>query len=140
VQVLEESRPQAESRSVEFALDGDPEVRLRADEHRLHQVFANLVSNAVRHSPEGGRVQVSIASYDGRARFEVADQGPGIPAEEAERVFERFYRSDHARTATEGGSGLGLAIARWIVELHGGTIRAEPVQPHGCRMVVELPR
>jgi signal transduction histidine kinase len=139
-QVLEESRPHAESRGVELALDGDPEVGLRADEHRLHQVVANLVSNAVRHSPTGGRVSVRIAANDGRARFEVADQGPGIPAEEAERVFERFYRSDHARAATEGGTGLGLAIARWIVELHGGSIRAEAVDPHGCRMVVELPR
>ena len=139
-QVLEESRPQAESHGVGLALDGDAEVGLRADEHRLHQVVANLVSNAVRHSPEGGRVSVWIAGDDGKARLEVGDEGPGIPAEEAERVFERFYRSDHARTATEGGSGLGLAIARWIVELHGGTIRAEPVEPHGCRMVVELPR
>ena len=139
-QVLEESRPQAESRGVELALDGDPEVGLRADEHRLHQVVANLVSNAVRHSPKGGRVRVSIAGNDGRARFEVADEGPGSPLEEAERVFERFYRSDHARTATDGGSGLGLAIARWIVDLHGGTIGVEPVEPHGCRMVVELPR
>jgi signal transduction histidine kinase len=139
-QVLDESRPQAESRGVGLTLDGDPEVGLRADEHRLHQVVANLVSNAVRHSPEGSRVSLRIAGDDGRARLEVADEGPGIPAEEAERVFERFYRSDHARTATEGGSGLGLAIARWIVELHGGTIRAEPVEPHGCRMVVELPR
>ncbi len=138
--MLEESRPQAESRGVGLALDGDREVGLRADEHRLHQVVANLVSNAVRHSPDGARVTVSIAGDDGRARLEVADEGPGIPPEEAERVFERFYRSDHARTATEGGSGLGLAIARWIVELHGGTIRAEPVEPHGCRMVVELPR
>jgi signal transduction histidine kinase len=139
-QVLEESRPQAESRGVGLALDGDPEVGLRADEHRLHQVVANLVSNAVRHSPQGSRVTLWIAGDDGKARLEVADQGPGIPAEDAERVFERFYRSDHSRTATEGGSGLGLAIARWIVELHGGTIRAEPVEPHGCRMVVELPR
>jgi signal transduction histidine kinase len=139
-QVLEESRPLAESRGVGLALDGDAEVGLRADEHRLHQVVANLVSNAVRHSPEGGRVSVWIAGDDGKARLEIGDEGPGIPAEEAERVFERFYRSDHARTPTEGGSGLGLAIARWIVELHGGTIRAEPVEPHGCRMVVELPR
>jgi signal transduction histidine kinase len=139
-QVLEESRPQAESRGVDLTLDGDPEVGLRADEHRLHQVVANLVSNAVRHSPQGSRVSLRIAGHDGTARLEVADEGPGIPAEEAERVFERFYRSDQARTATEGGSGLGLAIARWIVELHGGTIRAEAIQPHGCRMVVELPR
>ncbi len=139
-QVLEESRPQAESRGVGLTLAGDAEVGLRADEHRLHQVVANLVSNAVRHSPRGSSVVLSVVGDDGRARLEVADEGPGIPAEEADRVFERFYRSDQARTATEGGSGLGLAIARWIVELHGGTIRAEPVTPHGCRMVVELPR
>ena len=71
--------------------------------------------------------------------LEVADEGPGIPPGEAERVFERFYRSDHARSSGDGGSGLGLAIARWIVELHGGAIRAEAAQPHGCRIVVELP-
>jgi signal transduction histidine kinase len=79
-------------------------------------------------------------AHDGFARLEVLDDGPGIPASEAERVFERFYRSDRARATGEGGSGLGLAIARWIVELHGGTIRAEPVEPHGCRIVVELGR
>jgi signal transduction histidine kinase len=69
----------------------------------------------------------------------VVDEGPGIPAAEAERVFERFYRVDSARSGSEGGTGLGLAIARWIVELHGGEIRAETAEPHGCRMVVELP-
>ncbi len=139
-QVLEETRPQAERRGVALALDGAAPVELAADEHRLHQVVANLVSNAIRHSPKGGRVTLRVATHDGTARLEVVDEGPGIPAEEAERVFERFYRSDHARAATEGGSGLGLAIARWIVELHGGTIRAEEAEPHGCRMVVELPR
>jgi signal transduction histidine kinase len=73
-------------------------------------------------------------------RLEVRDEGPGIPADELERVFERFYRSDRARSADAGGAGLGLAIARWIIELHGGTIRAAPVDPTGCRIVVELPR
>jgi signal transduction histidine kinase len=139
-QVLDETRPQAERRDVVVALDSAAPVELAADEHRLHQVVANLVSNAIRHSPKGGRVTLRVAAHDGTARLEVLDEGPGIPAEEAERVFERFYRSDHARAATEGGSGLGLAIARWIVELHGGTIRAEEAEPHGCRMVVELPR
>jgi signal transduction histidine kinase len=71
--------------------------------------------------------------------IEVADQGPGIPEGEAERVFERFYRADAARASNQGGAGLGLAIARWIVDLHGGRIRAERNQPHGCRMVVVLP-
>jgi signal transduction histidine kinase len=139
-QVVEESRATADSRGVGLALEGDAEVGLRADEHRLHQVVANLVSNAVRHSPRGGVVRLRVVGDDGRARLEVTDEGPGIAAEEAERVFERFYRSDHGRAATEGGSGLGLAIARWIVELHGGAIRVEAVEPHGCRMVVELPR
>jgi signal transduction histidine kinase len=138
-QVVEESRPQAQRRGVTLSLDGAGDVELSADEQRLHQVVANLVSNAVRHSPIGGRVTLTVSRRNGRALLEVADEGPGIAAGEAERVFERFYRSDHGRAATEGGSGLGLAIARWIVELHGGAIRAEAVEPHGCRMVVELP-
>ena len=138
--IVEEWRPRAEGRevrlesSVEAALvvDGDPE--------RLHQVLANLVANAIRHAPPGSAVLVSAAGDNGSARLEVSDSGPGIPADEAERVFERFYRSDHARAASDGGSGLGLAIARWVVDLHGGTIRAEQAEPQGCRMVVELPR
>jgi signal transduction histidine kinase len=139
-QVLDETRPQAESRGVILALDGTTPVELAADEHRMHEVVVNLVSNAVRHSPPGGHVTLRLAGRDGTARLEVLDEGPGIAPGEAERVFERFYRSDQARAATEGGSGLGLAIARWIVELHGGTIRAEAAEPRGCRMVVELPR
>ena len=139
-QVVEESRGAADSRGVGLSVEGDAEVGLRADEHRLHQVVANLVSNAVRHSPRGGIGRLRVVGDDGRALLEVSDEGPGIAAEEAERVFERFYRSDHGRAATEGGSGLGLAIARWIVELHGGAIRVEAIEPHGCRMVVELPR
>jgi signal transduction histidine kinase len=112
---------------------------LEGDDERLHQVVANLVANAVRHSPPDGHVLVrAIAAPDG-ARLEVIDEGPGIPAEEATRVFERFYRADAARSSRDGGSGLGLAIAQWIVELHGGDIRVENNEPHGCRMVVRIP-
>jgi signal transduction histidine kinase len=76
----------------------------------------------------------------GAVILEVTDDGPGIPADEAARVFERFHRLDPARAADDGGSGLGLAIARWIVDLHGGSIRvASEDQPRGCRMVVTLP-
>ena len=111
--------------------DGDPE--------RVHQVVANLVENAVRFSPPGGRVELrAFAARDG-VTISVEDDGPGIPPEQAGRVFERFYRADPARTSTNGGAGLGLAIARWIVDLHGGAIRSEPREPHGCRMVVVLP-
>jgi signal transduction histidine kinase len=137
--VVDEWRTQAEIRDIRVEGDVDPAtLELHADAQRLHQVLANLVANAVRHSPRGGRVLVRATAVNGLARLEVSDDGPGIPAEEAERVFERFYRSDQARSSKDGGSGLGLSIARWIVDLHGGRIRAEQVEPHGCRMVVEL--
>jgi signal transduction histidine kinase len=112
---------------------------LEADSERLHQVVANLVENAVRHSPRNGTVLVRATAASDGARLEVIDQGPGIPDNEAARVFERFYRPDSARASSEGGAGLGLAIARWIIELHGGDIRVERNLPHGCRMVVTIP-
>jgi len=116
----------------DLVTNGDPE--------RLHQVVANLLDNAVRHSPPEGRVWLSAhAATAGRTTIVVADEGPGIPPEEIERVFERFHRTDAARATRDGGTGLGLAIARWIVDAHGGVIRAEPREPHGCRMVVEIP-
>jgi signal transduction histidine kinase len=119
----------------------EPErLSMEADPERLHQVIANLLDNAVRHSPQKGQVSVVAGERNGEVRIEVTDEGPGISAADSERVFERFYRSDHARTSAEGGTGLGLAIARWIVELHGGEIHAEAAEPHGCRMVVTLPK
>jgi signal transduction histidine kinase len=122
-----------------------PDLVVEADPERLHQVLANLLENAVRHSPPGAAVEVAAttvgANGSGAAivRLAVADAGPGIPEDEASRVFERFYRADAARASSDGGAGLGLAIARWIVDLHGGSIRPESRQPTGCRMVVELP-
>jgi signal transduction histidine kinase len=130
---------------------GDRPVRLKVcvepgdlettgDPERLHQVVANLLDNAVRHSPPEGRVWLSAhAATSGHTTIVVSDEGPGIPQHEAERVFERFHRTDAARATRDGGTGLGLAIARWIVDAHGGAIRAEPREPRGCRMVVELP-
>jgi signal transduction histidine kinase len=140
VDVAAEWRAKAHGRQIELAVSVEPpSLSVRADAARLHQVLANLVANAVRHARPGGRVDVLGAAAGRNVRLEVADDGPGISPAEAERVFERFYRADHGRAATEGGSGLGLAIARWIVELHGGTIRAESAEPTGCRIVVELP-
>ena len=137
--VVEEWRTRAEIRDVRIVSAAEPDgLELDGDQERLRQVLANLVANAVRHSPRGGQVLVRASREDGHALLEVVDEGPGIPPGEAERVFERFYRSDQARSSEEGGSGLGLAIARWIVELHGGTIRAEDADPHGCRIVVRL--
>ena len=115
----------------DLALDGDPE--------RLHQVFANLTDNAARFTPDDGEVVLTARRQGQMVVFEVLDDGPGIPAESISRVFERFYRTDEARSTHSGGSGLGLPIARWVVDLHGGRIWAEQREQHGCRMVVELP-
>jgi signal transduction histidine kinase len=140
-QVADESRAQAVPRRVRLEVSSAPDnLVLRVDARRMQQVLSNLVANAIRHSPPDTDVHVRASASNGVARIEVADEGPGIPADEAERVFERFYRSDRARSADDGGAGLGLAIARWIVELHGGTIRADQTHARGCRMVVELPR
>jgi signal transduction histidine kinase len=115
----------------DLTADGDPE--------RVHQVVANLLENAVRHTPRGGIVEVRARRNDGGVVIEVLDEGPGIPEAEEARVFERFYRADSARASSNGGAGLGLAIAQWIVDLHGGEIHPERREPHGCRMVVTLP-
>lgn len=124
--------------AVSFEVHGRADVRALGDVERIHQVVVNLLENAIRHSPDGGVVRLGASQNDGRVRITVADEGPGIPAGERERVFERFYRADAARAA-DGGSGLGLAIARWIVDLHGGDISVDADAPAGCRMVVELP-
>lgn len=125
---------------VKMHVDVEPaQLELDADPERLHQVVANLVENAVRHSPRSATVVVGARRVRDGVSFEVIDEGPGIPESDASRVFERFYRSDASRSSHEGGAGLGLAIARWIVDLHGGDIRAERRDPHGCRMVVTIP-
>jgi signal transduction histidine kinase len=141
-EVAGEWRTRAEIRDIRVETRVEPELlTVDGDEGRLHQVLSNLVANAIRHSPRGGVVLLTAAEAEGRVRLEVADQGPGIPSGESERVFERFYRSDSARSSTEGGSGLGLAIARWIVDLHDGQIWvADDGDSDGCRLVIELPR
>jgi signal transduction histidine kinase len=116
-----------------------PDLEIEGDPERIHQVITNLLENAVRHSPPEGKVVLGARGGQDTVTLEVVDEGAGIKPSEASRVFERFYRSDAARSS-DGGTGLGLSIARWIVDLHGGDIRAEQHSPHGCRMVVVLPQ
>ena len=105
----------------------------------FEQALRNLVENAVRYSPRPGEIALRASATGHTVTVEVDDEGPGIPEDDLARVFERFYRGDGRRGADGGGAGLGLAIARWIVELHGGTIHAERREPHGSHMVVTLP-
>ena len=115
-----------------------PGLSVDVDSARLHQVVANLLDNASRHSPAGGTVRVSAHALGQVVRISVQDEGPGIADGDRERVFERFQRGS---ARTDGGTGLGLAIARWAVQLHGGTIRVAPTPPGGgCRIDVHLPR
>lgn len=142
-EVLDDAADECRLHAAGAAVEVDvapPDLAVDADRERVHQVVANLLENAVRHSPPGAPVHLSARHHRGGVRVEVADEGPGIPEEDASRVFERFYRADAARASSDGGAGLGLAIARWIVDLHGGTIRPERREPTGCRMVVDLPR
>ena len=126
--------------AVSFSMSVEPEdLFIVADAERLHQVVTNLVNNAARHSPRGEAVGLSACGRGGEITLEVSDRGPGISKEESKRVFERFYRSDEARASPDGGTGLGLAIARWVIDLHGGSIEVLENSPTGCRMVVTLP-
>jgi signal transduction histidine kinase len=140
-------------RGVTFRTAATPEhIRGYADRERLHQVLANLLNNAARHSPPGGTVTLTASAGGGGLVLDVTDEGPGIPSEQRVRVFERFTRG--GRTSGDGGTGLGLAIAHWIVGLHGGTIAVvdvperatvgvggvpAPALSPGCRIRVTLP-
>ncbi len=134
--------PRAASRGVSLRVQADEGAPpVMADRARIEQVVGNLIDNAVTHSPDGGSVSLTCErSNDGGVRVTVADDGPGIPPEEAEAVFERFYRVDPSRSRATGGAGLGLTIARQMIEAHGGRIRLEPSEGGGSRFVFELPR
>ena len=110
-----------------------------ADRERVHQVLFNLLDNAVRLTPAGGRVTVTASSHNGSIDVVVADTGPGIPAEHLPHVFERFYRVDESRSRDDGGTGIGLAIARSVVEAHGGRIWADSEPGRGSAFTFELP-
>jgi signal transduction histidine kinase len=140
-EVVAEAEVMAVGRGIRFAVDvRTPGASVVADRGRLHQVVLNLLDNAARHGPAGGKVHVSAETRKDDVVIEVRDEGPGIPPDERDRVFERFTRGQRAGG---GGTGLGLAIARWVVDLHGGSIGVvapdPPGEPEGCRIRVVLP-
>ena len=128
-------RAAATERGIDVAVYGD-EVVAEVDRERFEQVLNNLLDNAIRHSPDGGRVSLAIAREAGETRITVTDQGPGIPLEMRSRVFERFSRQDPARP--RGGAGLGLAICREIIHAHGGRVWIDDAPPPGTTIHVAL--
>lgn len=121
--------------------DATEPISVDADPVRLGEALANLLENAARHTPSGGRVTLASSSAGDRARIVVTDTGEGIPPDQLEHVFDRFHRVDTSRSRETGGSGLGLAISRALIHAHHGTITAESDGPgRGSRFVIDLPR
>jgi two-component system sensor histidine kinase EvgS len=136
---VEGARPLAEAKGVALEAELTAAPPIAADPDRLSQLMDNLLSNAVKFTPAGGRVRVRLDVEDAAARISVADDGPGIPPEEQERLFERFYRARQATEESVPGTGLGLAIAKSIAEGHGGRIGLTSAEGQGSVFWVDLP-
>ncbi|MFF3227752.1 sensor histidine kinase [Nocardia suismassiliense] len=119
---------------------GEGTLEVIGDETRLRQVLANLLNNALTHTPPDAAVTVRLTPTADEVLLEVADTGPGLPADEADRIFERFYRTDSSRTRTSGGTGLGLSIVQALVTAHGGSVDVRSVEGEGSTFTVRLPR
>jgi len=125
---------------VELESSGAPDTCVMVDPDAMNQVFGNLIENAVKYGKSGKRIEVGARAKDAEIEFYVRDFGPGIASEHLERIFERFYRVDKARSREAGGTGLGLAIVKHIVHAHGGKIRAESELGTGTTFLFALPQ
>jgi signal transduction histidine kinase len=123
---------------IETRLDADL-TEIDVDARRVREVLTNVLDNAVRYTPAGGLIRISANRVNGDLEIRIEDSGPGVEADDLDRIFERFYRTEAARTREEGGSGLGFAIARSIVEKHSGKIWAESEPGHGLIVIIRLP-
>jgi heavy metal sensor kinase len=137
--IVEQVEPLAERKGLILTAEIPPDISLRGDADHLIRLFLNLLANAVRYTPRGGRVAVLAQEEEGRVRVSVSDTGPGISPEHLPHLFERFYRTETARSRDDGGAGLGLAIAYEIARWHGGTLEVESAPGHGTTFTVQLP-
>jgi PAS domain S-box-containing protein len=138
-EAVEAARVVASAKEIELDLDAEPIESLVGDRARLAQLLDNFISNAIKFTPEGGRVTVRAWAEGEHGLVSIADSGIGIPEDEQARLFERFYRASSATEQAIPGTGLGLAIAKAIVDAHGGTIRVESVVGRGTTFTVALP-
>ena len=129
----------AEDKQIQLETQLSPKVKVQGDRYRLKQVLLNLIDNAIKYCPSGTSIQIRLALDDSGCMLEVKDNGPGIPRAEIQRLFDRFYRIDKARSREIGGSGLGLSICKSICEGHGGRIEAESDLGRGSIFRVTLP-
>jgi len=127
----------AAAKGLELEVAVGSEATLCGDENRVRQVIGILLDNAIRHTPQGGKVSLQLLRSDNKAMMIVADSGEGIDARYLDKIFDRFYQVDSSRF--KGGAGLGLALAKWIIEHHGGRIQVASTPGSGTRFTVELP-
>jgi signal transduction histidine kinase len=124
---------------LEFRTELTDNSLVSGDRAKLRELFLNLLDNAIRYSPDGGTISLTLGKLEERAVIAIADTGIGIPDEDIPRIFERFYRVDRARSRAEGGAGLGLSICKYIAEAHGGRIEVESQVGRGSTFSVWLP-
>ena len=124
---------------VTVRLTHEEQVSVEGDRDLLKQLLLNVVDNAIKYSPSGGDVVLSLHYNDNKVEIVVGDSGPGIPPEQIDKIFDRFYRVDGTQSRTIGGTGIGLAISKWIAQAHGGDIRVESSVGEGSRFIVTLP-
>ncbi|TCI77972.1 histidine kinase [Exiguobacterium sp. SH0S1] len=122
-----------------FHFECDEEIRVSGDPAQLRQVFSNILNNAIKYSPDGGNIAVNVSCEGDVIRVAIEDEGIGVTAEDAERLFEKFYRVQNEQSRNIGGTGLGLAICKEIIESHGGTISVRSKPEQGTTIIVELP-
>ncbi len=133
-------RAQLDARGQELSLEIEPDLpQIEADRDRIRQVLVNLLTNANEYCPQGAKIGVKAGRSDAEVEIDVIDDGPGIPEQQLEHIFERFSRGDAGETQRVGGTGLGLAISKSLIELHGGTLGAESTPGEGSTFRIRLP-
>ena len=139
-EVLRMLAPAAEKRGQHLESNIEPGLQMMGDRARLNQILYNLTDNAIKYSPDGGRIAVSLRAETEGLVWRVRDNGVGIPPEDQEHIFERFYRVDKARSRETGGTGLGLSIVKQLVSMHGGTITVHSEPNRGSEFKVVFPQ
>ncbi len=137
--VVDTLEPVAQARDISLTCDCRDAIAIAGDRGWLEQLLVNLVDNAIKFTPPGGWVRVSVGVNGHRARLAVSDAGSGIPPEELPRIFDRFYRADPARSPNQDGAGLGLSLVRWIADQHAATIDVVSRSGHGSTFTVSFP-
>jgi len=137
--LVEQLEPVAQARTIDLRCERNGTVMVNADAGWLQRLLLNLLDNAIKFTPDGGRVGVRVSRDGAMARIEVSDTGVGMSREELPHIFERFYRADPSRSSSTEGVGLGLSLAKWIVDRHRGTIEAASEPGKGSTLTVRLP-